>query len=190
VGDHLGLALAKLKLQESLQQMSVRDPLTGLFNRRYMEESLARELRRAERQGRPLGILMVDIDHFKNVNDTFGHDAGDAVLRELGAFFQRQIRSEDIACRFGGEEFTIVLHDATPESAWRRAEEIRGAAKQLRVAYGERILEPVTLSMGLASFPRDGMSRDVLIQNADAALYRAKQGGRDQVCGPMDPTRR
>src|SRR5450759_916801 len=106
VGEHLALALAKLKLQETLQHLSVRDPLTGLFNRRYMEESLTRELRRAERQGKPLGIIMMDIDHFKGFNDTLGHDAGDALLRELGAFLQRQIRTEDIACRYGGEEFS------------------------------------------------------------------------------------
>jgi diguanylate cyclase (GGDEF)-like protein/PAS domain S-box-containing protein len=182
VGEHLGLALAKLKLQESLHHMSVRDPLTGLFNRRYMEESLARELRGAERQGKPLGIIMVDIDHFKRFNDTFGHDAGDALLRELGGFFQRQTRSDDIACRFGGEEFTIVLHDASEEVTLRRAEQIREAAKLLQVRHGQRILEHVTLSMGLATFPQNGTSRDVLIQNADVALYRAKQGGRDRVC--------
>ena len=182
VGEHLGLALAKLKLQESLHHMSVRDPLTGLFNRRYMEESLARELRGAERQGKPLGIIMVDIDHFKRFNDTFGHDAGDALLREMGGFFQRQTRSDDIACRFGGEEFTIVLHDASEEVTLRRAEQIREAAKLLQVRHGQRILEHVTLSMGLATFPQNGTSRDVLIQNADIALYRAKQGGRDRVC--------
>ena len=193
VGEHLGLALAKLKLQESLQHMSVRDPLTGLFNRRYMEESLARELRRAERQGKPLGVIMVDIDHFKRFNDTLGHDAGDALLRELGVFFQRQIRSEDMACRFGGEEFTIVLHDASQEVTLRRAEQVREAAKQLQVRHGQRILETVTLSLGVAIFPENGSTRDDLIQNADVALYRAKQGGRDRVClaekkvGPEPP---
>jgi diguanylate cyclase (GGDEF)-like protein len=182
VGEHLGLALAKLKLQENLQHLSVRDPLTGLFNRRYMEESLARELRRAERQGKLLGIIMVDIDHFKRFNDTLGHDAGDALLRELGAFLQRGIRAGDIACRYGGEEFTIVLQDASQETTRQRAEEIREAAKQLRVHHGQRVLDSVTLSLGVATFPQNGTSRDILMQSADIALYRAKQEGRDRVC--------
>ena len=182
VGEHLGLALAKLKLQETLQHLSVRDPLTGLFNRRYMEESLARELRRAERQGKLLGILMVDIDHFKSFNDTFGHDAGDALLRELGAFLQRRIRAGDIACRYGGEEFTILLQDASQETSRQRAEEIREAAKRLQIHHGQRVLDPVTLSLGVATFPQNGADRNILMQSADVALYRAKQEGRDRVC--------
>ena len=182
VGEHLGLALAKLKLQETLQHLSVRDPLTGLFNRRYMEESLARELRRAERQGKMLGVLMVDIDHFKSFNDTFGHDAGDALLRELGTFLQRRIRAGDIACRYGGEEFTILLQDASQETSRQRAEEIREAAKRLQIHHGQRVLDPVTLSLGVATFPQNGANRDTLMQSADVALYRAKQEGRDRVC--------
>jgi diguanylate cyclase (GGDEF)-like protein/PAS domain S-box-containing protein len=182
VGEHLGLALAKLRLQETLQHLSVRDPLTGLYNRRYMEESLARELRRAERQGKPLGIIMVDIDHFKRFNDTCGHDAGDALLKELGSLLQRRIRAGDIACRYGGEEFTVVLLDASPETTQRRAEEIREAAKQLKVQHAARILDPVTLSLGVATYPQNGDTRDALMQNADVALYRAKQEGRDRVC--------
>lgn len=125
---------------------------------------------------------MLDIDHFKRFNDTLGHDAGDALLRELGALFQRQIRAEDIACRYGGEEFTIVLHDASVEVTQRRAEQIREAASQLRVRHAQRVLEPVTLSLGVATFPQNGATRDILMQNADAALYRAKQDGRDRVC--------
>ncbi|MFI5180985.1 MAG: diguanylate cyclase [Thermoanaerobaculia bacterium] len=181
VGEHVALGLAKLRLQESLQQLSVRDPLTSLFNRRHMEESLGRELRRAERQGTPLGLIMLDIDHFKRFNDTLGHDAGDALLRELGALLSRVIRGGDIACRFGGEEFTIVLPGASLETTRQRAEQIREAAKQLRVHHGERALEPITLSLGVAAFPQNGTSRDVLVQNADVALYRAKQEGRDRV---------
>jgi len=182
VGEHLGLALAKLKLQETLQNLSVRDPLTGLFNRRYMEESLERELRRAERQGKMLGIIMLDIDHFKRFNDTLGHDAGDALLRELGAVLPRQVRSSDIVCRYGGEEFTIVMPEADAEQTRLRAERIRDAAGQMRVRHGERVLESVTLSLGVASFPQNGAGREALLQSADVALYRAKKEGRDRVC--------
>ncbi len=182
VGEHLGLALAKLKLQETLQQLSVRDPLTGLFNRRYMEESLDRELRRAERQGKPLGIILLDIDHFKRFNDSLGHDAGDALLRELGAMLPRQIRSSDIACRHGGEEFTVIMPDAGMETTRQRAEKIREVARQMQVRHGERVLDSVTLSLGVATFPQNGVGREVLMQNADVALYRAKNEGRDRVC--------
>src|SRR6266545_3263849 len=167
---------------EARQGLSVRDPLTGLFNRRYMEESLDRELRRAERQGKPLGIILLDIDHFKRFNDSLGHDAGDALLRELGAMLPRQVRSSDIVCRYGGEEFTIVMPEADAEQTRLRAERIRDAAGQMRVRHGERVLESVTLSLGVASFPQNGAGREALLQSADVALYRAKKEGRDRVC--------
>jgi diguanylate cyclase (GGDEF)-like protein/PAS domain S-box-containing protein len=182
VAEHLGLALAKLKLQEALQQQSVRDPLTGLFNRRYLEESLAREVQKAQRQSHGLGVLMVDLDHFKLVNDRHGHEAGDLVLREMGKIFGRQIRAGDIVCRFGGEEFTILLPEASSEIAWKRAEQIREAARKSQVRLGDSVLEPVTLSIGVALFPQDGTSTEELLQAADSALYRAKKEGRDRVC--------
>jgi diguanylate cyclase (GGDEF)-like protein len=167
VAEHLGLALAKLKLQEALQQQSVRDPLTGLFNRRYLEESLAREVQKAQRQGQSLGVLMVDLDHFKQVNDRNGHEAGDAVLREMGKVFGRQIRTGDIICRFGGEEFAILLPGAAAETAWKRAEQIRVAAKGTQVRLGHSTLEPVTLSIGIALFPNDGTNPEELLKAAD-----------------------
>lgn len=182
VGEHLGMALAKLELQETLQQLSVRDPLTGLFNRRYMEESLDRELRRAEREGKPIGIIMLDIDHFKSFNDTFGHDGGDALLRELGVLLPHQIRSSDIACRYGGEEFAIIMPDAGMEMTRQRAERIREIARKMRVRHGERVLDSVTLSLGVAAFPQNGVTREALMKDADVALYRAKNEGRDRVC--------
>ena len=182
VAEHLGLALAKLKLQEDLKQQSIRDPLTGLYNRRHLEETLAREVQRSHRQGHPLGVLMVDLDHFKQVNDRFGHETGDTVLRELGKVFGRQIRATDTACRFGGEEFTILLPEASSDTAWKRAEQIRVAAKEIQVRLGQTTLEPVTLSIGIAMFPRDGMTPEELLQAADKALYRAKTEGRDRVC--------
>ncbi len=182
VSEYLGLALAKLKLQETLQRLSIRDPLTGLFNRRYLEECIERELRRAERQGKQVGVIMVDIDHFKRFNDTFGHEAGDALLREMGAFLQRHIRGNDIACRYGGEEFTLILRDVTTERTVERAEKLREAAQQLRVLHGQGFLEPITLSLGVAMFPGDGTTPLAILQAADLALYRAKQAGRDRVC--------
>jgi diguanylate cyclase (GGDEF)-like protein/PAS domain S-box-containing protein len=182
VAEHLGLALAKLKLQEALLHQSLRDPLTGCFNRRYLEESMAVEVQKAHRQGHGLGVLMVDLDHFKQVNDRHGHEAGDAVLKEMGRVFGRQIRTGDSVCRFGGEEFTILLPDATAEIAWKRAEQIRVAARETVVQVGRNLLEPVTLSIGIALFPRDGTTPEALLQAADAALYRAKREGRDRVC--------
>lgn len=182
VSEHLGLALAKLKLQETLQHLSVRDPLTGLFNRRYMEESIDRELRRAERQGKHVGVIMVDIDYFKRINDTFGHDAGDSLLRELGKFFQQHVRDSDIACRYGGEEFAIILQDVPLELPLRRAEQIREAAQHLQIHHDKKVLDPITLSLGVAVFPVHGTSRNGLLQAADVALYRAKETGRNRVC--------
>ena len=182
VAEHLGLALAKLRLQEDLKQQSIRDPLTGLYNRRHLEETLAREVQRSHRQGHPLGVLMIDLDHFKQVNDRHGHEAGDAVLRELGKVFGRQIRAGDTACRFGGEEFTILLPEAASDTAWKRAEQIRVAAKDIQLKIGQQTLEPVTLSIGIAMFPRDGTTPEELLQAADTALYRAKSEGRDRVC--------
>jgi diguanylate cyclase (GGDEF)-like protein/PAS domain S-box-containing protein len=182
VAEHLGLALAKLKLQETLQQQSVRDPLTGLFNRRYLEESLARELHKAQRQSHSLGVLMVDLDHFKKVNDRYGHEAGDMVLREMAKVFGRQTRPGDIVCRFGGEEFTILLPEASADITRRRAEQIRQAAKDTQVRHGSANLEPVTLSIGVAIFPHDGLTPGDLLQAADSALYRAKKEGRNRVC--------
>lgn len=182
VSEYLGLALAKLKLQETLQRLSVRDPLTGLFNRRYMEESMEREMRRAERQGKQVGVIMVDIDHFKRFNDTYGHDAGDSLLREMGLFLQRHIRGSDIACRYGGEEFTLILQDVSLELTRQRAEQLREAARHLRVQHGQQTLDSITLSLGVAVYPVHGITSMAVLQAADVALYRAKQTGRNRVC--------
>jgi len=182
VSDHLGLALAKLKLQEALQHLSVRDPLTGLFNRRYMEESMDRELIRAGRQSKHVGVIMVDIDHFKRFNDTFGHNGGDALLRQLGKFLQQHVRGSDIACRYGGEEFTLILPEASLEVTHQRAEQIRETVKDLRVRQGQKVMDPISLSLGVAVFPVHGTNHRSLLQAADVALYRAKETGRDRVC--------
>jgi len=179
--ERIALALVNLKLRESLRWQSIRDPLTGLFNRRYLEESLDREIRRAIRTRRPLSILMIDLDHFKEFNDTHGHEAGDLVLAAVGGLLQSRTRVEDIACRFGGEEFALILPDAHLEFALKRAEDLREEVKQLHVHYRGQPLGKVTLSLGLSSYPEHGNSEVELLRIADAALYRAKSGGRDRV---------
>lgn len=177
----VALALANLKLTEALRVQSVRDPLTGLFNRRYMGVTLERELHRAARRSNPLGLVMIDLDHFKRFNDTFGHDAGDSVLRELGVFLRNQTRKEDVVCRYGGEEFLIILPDASLEMSRRRAEKIRDEVRYLNLRHNGAPLGPVTLSMGVAAYPENGPSPDGIIEAADKALYVAKTGGRDTV---------
>jgi diguanylate cyclase (GGDEF)-like protein/PAS domain S-box-containing protein len=181
VADQVGLALSNLRLQESLRDQAIRDPLTGLFNRRYMEESLDRELRRARRRHMPLGVIMLDIDHFKRFNDTFGHAAGDALLREIGVLLQRQTRAEDIACRYGGEEFTLILLEASAEDTQERALRLRQEAHHLKVEYAHQPLGAITISVGVAVFPDHGGGAEALLKAADAALYRAKGAGRDRV---------
>lgn len=181
VAEHIAIALANLKLREALKNQSIRDPLTGLFNRRYMEESLEREMRRAERNEQPLGIIMLDVDHFKRFNDTFGHEAGDVVLRELGQFLKSMIRSSDIGCRYGGEEFMLLLPEASSEVVQQRAEQIRSGIKHLMLEHRRQSLGVITLSLGVANFPEHGSTAERVIRAADAALYQAKEGGRDQV---------
>jgi diguanylate cyclase (GGDEF)-like protein len=181
VSEHIALALANLKLRETLRSQSIRDPLTGLFNRRYMEESLERELHRALRKHSPVGIIMLDIDRFKRFNDTFGHDAGDTMLRELSAFLQSHVRGEDIACRYGGDEFVLILPETPLEATQQRAEHIRETVKHLSVEHRHEPLGAITLSLGVAVFPVHGETAEVVLQAADAALYRAKQAKRDRV---------
>ncbi|KAB8316775.1 diguanylate cyclase [Tolypothrix campylonemoides VB511288] len=188
VAEQIALALANLKLRQTLERQSIRDPLTGLFNRRYMEDSLARELIRCERARNPLSIIMIDIDHFKRFNDTFGHEAGDTVLRELGHFLQKYIRGSDIACRYGGEELTLILPEASIDIVRHRAEQIREATKHLNVQYQGQPLGAITLSLGVACFPEHGSTGEAVIRAADAALYRAKKSGRDRVVCAINST--
>jgi diguanylate cyclase (GGDEF)-like protein/PAS domain S-box-containing protein len=181
VADQVALALTNLRLQERLRDQAIRDPLTGLFNRRYMEESLERERRRAQRRGMPLGVIMIDIDHFKRFNDTFGHAAGDTLLREMGRLLQQHTRGEDIACRYGGEEFTLILLEASADDTEQRAALLREEAGRLHVEYGHQPLGNITISVGVAVFPDHGSTVESLLKASDAALYRAKAGGRDRV---------
>ena len=180
VGDHVALALANLRLRDTLRHQAIRDALTGLFNRRYLEETLERELRRAVRKQTPLGVIMLDLDHFKQFNDRHGHEAGDHLLRTLGEFFLSHIRSADIACRYGGEEFVLILPETPLEVALKRAEEIRRGVAGLPVFYRGTQLG-ITISVGVATFPEHGHSMDALLRMADKALYAAKERGRNQV---------
>ena len=179
--ERIGLSLANLRLREQLRQQSIRDPLTGLFNRTFMEESLERELSRAARSKGPLGIIMVDVDHFKRFNDTFGHDAGDLLLREVGYFFKKSCRPHDIPCRYGGEEFLLILVDASLEDTVQRAEQLRVHIRDVHVTHKERLLGPITISLGVVAFPKHGENSSVLLKQVDDALYRAKGEGRDRV---------
>ena len=181
VAEHISLALANIKLREKLESQSIRDPLTGLFNRRYMEESLDREIQRCDHKHQPLGIIMLDVDHFKRFNDTFGHEAGDSVLQELGQFLLKYVRGSDIACRYGGEEFILILPEGSLDITSKRAEQLREGIKHIHLKYRNEPLGQITLSLGVASFPEHGLTGQNVIREADAALYRAKREGRDAV---------
>lgn len=179
--EQIALALGNLKLRETLRNQSIRDPLTDLFNRRYMEESLERELRRAARKHTALALAMLDIDNFKEFNDSFGHEAGDAMLRLLATHLHNSIRFEDIACRYGGEEFVLILPDSGLEDTVRHMEELREGAHRLRLELHKRTVGNLSLSLGIAVFPTHGADSETLLRIADQALYRAKQLGRDRV---------
>jgi len=168
-------------LREALRTQSIRDPLTGLYNRRYLQEILEREIRRAVRSDQPLGILMLDLDHFKKFNDTYGHEAGDSVLREAATFLSKNIRAEDIVCRFGGEEFVVILPTATLEASKSRAERLRAKIRELTVLHHGESVGAISVSVGVAAVPQHGTSSKEVLEAADAALYRAKNAGRDRV---------
>lgn len=172
---------ALLKSQALLREQSVRDYLTGLFNRRYMEETLERELLRAERKRQMLGIIMLDVDNLKQFNDTWGHAEGDETLRKLGSLLFNQVRAEDIACRYGGDEFVLILPDASRDVTFERAERICELAKRLRMHFDGHTLTLATLSLGVAVFPEHGQTSTAILRAADTALYRAKQAGRNRV---------
>jgi diguanylate cyclase (GGDEF)-like protein len=175
------MSLASLEMRKKLEHQSIRDGLTGLFNRHFLEIALERELARAVRRKGSLAVLMMDIDHFKKLNDQFGHSAGDAVLKEVAHTFSSCVRTEDLICRYGGEEFTIILPDTTPEDTLNRAEVIRKAVANLRTELDNDLYSSVTVSIGAAIFPKDGQSSELLLRQADAALYRAKREGRNRV---------
>jgi diguanylate cyclase (GGDEF)-like protein/PAS domain S-box-containing protein len=181
VAERISLVLANLRVREALRSQSIRDPLTGLFNRRFMEESLEREVRRAARNDEGVALLMLDLDHFKLFNDTFGHQAGDMLLRGFGDFLSQGARGQDVACRYGGEEFLLVLAGASIDAACKRAELLREDLKQLTVRHTGQVLGRITVSIGVSAFPGHGATVEELVRAADKALYRAKEEGRDRV---------
>lgn len=179
VAEAMALALANLKLRETLRNQAIRDGLTGLFNRRYLEETLERELSRGKRSGSPLGVIMLDLDHFKEYNDNYGHNAGDELLCALGHIIQDTVRREDIACRYGGEEFLLIMPGAPLEVAVERAQNLNARVRQLHLQSSS--LKAITISAGVAIFPDHGATGKDVIRAADTALYQAKEEGRDRV---------
>lgn len=181
IAEHLGLALANLDMQERLRQQATRDPLTGLYNRRHFEESLEKEFSRSQRHNESCALLMLDIDHFKRFNDNFGHDAGDYVLKTVGQLLKDSIRTEDIACRLGGEEIAIVLPKTNASEALRCAEKIRQLIADKHYQLNNITLGTVTVSTGLAIYPQHGTQAEAIVKAADIALYQAKENGRNRV---------
>ena len=180
--ENIASALVNHRLQRSLREQTIRDPLTSLFNRRYMEETLKLEIARSSRAGTPLSLVMCDIDHFKRFNDEFGHDAGDSVLQMVAAEMRSRFRDGDVICRFGGEEFTIIAPGTTAEALAGRVETVRRAIAELAVRHGNRTLGSTSMSFGIATWS-DAMDRDgaTLIQAADMALYQSKRDGRNRA---------
>jgi diguanylate cyclase (GGDEF)-like protein/PAS domain S-box-containing protein len=190
VAERVSLALSNLKLKEILRNQSIRDPLTGLYNRRYLEESLNRELHRADRTGRKLSLVMLDLDHFKHFNDTFGHQVGDILLKEIAGVIKGMVRAGDIACRFGGEEFSLILAEVDTEGAYKCVDAIRDAIKHVSLHHRGQTIGTVTVSAGIATFPTHAGNLEDLVRAADNALYRAKKAGRDciSICDPSEST--
>ena len=188
--EQVSLSLANLELRQKLQVQALRDPLTGLYNRRFVHEWMDRELsRRGEetRGHRSLGVIMADLDHFKHVNDVYGHDAGDEVLKAVAQAFRGGLRPEDLACRYGGEEFLFLLPDVDLHSLQARAEELRDRATSVRVTHHKDTLPPITVSAGVALYPEHGATTAQVITAADAALYAAKHAGRNQTRAAPSP---
>ncbi len=179
--EQIALALANLQLREKLRDQAIRDPLTGIFNRRYFEETAVRELHRADRQGICASMIVLDVDHFKRFNDTYGHDAGDAVLKKIGVVLQSKMRVEDIPCRYGGEEFALLFPDMGLEDVINRAEQLRTVVRDLNIHHRGQTLSTITISCGVAVCPDHGQTFRELMEAADRALYRAKDEGRDRV---------
>jgi diguanylate cyclase (GGDEF)-like protein len=191
IAEQVALTLSNAKLRQVLRDQSIRDALTGLYNRRYMEETLARELARAARHRTPLALVVADLDHFKKINDTHGHATGDAVLRIAARQLAALVRSSDVVCRYGGEEFVLILPDCSKEAAIAKAEELAERLRSLAVGVDGAQDDPagtairVTASFGVAASAEDGNDPRVLFEAADRAVYAAKRAGRDRVAAAV-----
>ncbi|WP_425482479.1 GGDEF domain-containing protein [Allochromatium palmeri] len=179
--ERINLTLSTISLHETLSQLSYEDGLTGLKNRRFLDDALAREIDLAQRHNRPLSVLICDIDHFKHFNDTYGHEAGDTVIKTVAEHLTEVFRHTDIICRYGGEEFVIVLPGAPAEDGHQRAETLRTRVAALDLQHEGTTLGSITLSTGIASWPEMIADPSELLTRADQALYRAKQAGRNRV---------
>jgi diguanylate cyclase (GGDEF)-like protein len=181
LAEHLALTIASLDLRQNLRIQAIRDPLTGLYNRRHMQESLEREVHRARRRERSLSVMLLDIDHFKRYNDSFGHPAGDEALRFVAEVLLQNTRAEDLACRYGGEEFLVLLPECTVAQAAIRADEIRNVLKKIYFEGQENLPAMITISVGVAAYDGPEDRTELLLKRADEALYKAKHQGRDRV---------
>lgn len=179
LADLLSLVVINLRLREQLEMQTVKDPLTGLFNRRYLLETINRNIFHPERKEYPVSVIMIDIDRFRSINDEYGFAAGDQVLKAVGEFIKGHIRGSDIACRYGGEEFVIILPGLPLEPAVKRLESIREEIKSLKVDFDGKSLPELTFSQGLAIFPQNGGNMIETLRLAGVALRRAKQQGYD-----------
>lgn len=179
--SHSSMKLANLKLRDTLKSQSIRDPLTGLYNRRYMEEAFERELGRADRRRSQMGVIMADLDHFKRYNDSFGHEAGDRVLQEVATVLTGSFRREDIVCRYGGEEFVSIIPEVQREELVERAQLVCARIRRIRIQHRGQLLGSISISLGVVMYPTDARTQDELLSKADAALFRAKRNGRDCV---------
>ncbi|KTD21244.1 diguanylate cyclase [Legionella londiniensis] len=175
------LALANIRLRENLRFQSIHDALTGLYNRRYLEEFLNQQIGQAKRENQQFALLMLDLDHFKSINDAYGHEAGDEVLKEIGEVFRNEMRATDLACRYGGEEFVVFIHNINTENAKNIAENLRLKIYHLNIKHNDQQIGPITISIGIAIFPNNGQTVGELLGAADGALYQAKKKGRNQV---------
>jgi diguanylate cyclase (GGDEF)-like protein len=179
--DSIALAIANLRLRDRLRNQTIRDPLTGIFNRRFMEETLEREIHRAGRNQEPLCVIMFEIDDFKQYNNTFGHDAGDYVLKKVTDTMRSRLRRSDFPCRYGGDEFTLLLPNTTLEDGAQRAEELRKAVEALALSFNNQALGQVTVRMGVAIYPKHGETGESVLKVADDASYRARAIGKNCV---------
>jgi diguanylate cyclase (GGDEF)-like protein len=179
--EQLSLSLTNIELREKLENMALRDGLTGLYNRRFLDEMLEHDLAKLKRDGKRAALLLLDVDHFKRFNDTHGHQAGDEALRRVGAALGASVRASDFVCRYGGEEFLVFLPECELAEATAKAETIRAAIAAIPLRFGDQPVPPITVSIGVAMFPAVAATRSLLIQQADRALYRAKGAGRNRV---------